>query len=290
MPELPEVETIVRALQQGGRDQPAVTGRMIRQAQVQWEKSIANISGSEFEQQIKDRKIVNISRRGKFIVFRLNRGFLLVHLRMSGDLRMEPATDGNNKNAALQPHDRVALNFYGGNRLVFNDTRKFGRMWLVSDPGEVLGNLGLEPFDRCLEQDGLYDLLQRKNQQIKPLLLDQSFLAGIGNIYADEALHLARIHPLKKASSIQKAEAENLLKSLQSVLKKGIEHNGASIDRVYRGGGFQDHFMVYQRTNEPCYTCGTPIQRITVGQRGTHFCPICQKDDQDQNGGAKEQT
>jgi formamidopyrimidine-DNA glycosylase len=113
-------------------------------------------------------------------------------------------------------------------------------------------------------------------RQIKPLLLDQSFLAGLGNIYADESLNLARIHPLQRADRLTKAEARRLLASIRSVLAEGIRRNGASIDWVYRGGDFQNHFRVYQRTGQPCPRCGTPVERIVVGQRGTHFCPHCQ--------------
>lgn len=277
MPELPEVETIVRALQRGGRGEPAIAGRTILKAHILWDKTIANPSSSEFVKIIKGRKIIEVSRKGKFIIFKLDRGYLLFHLRMSGDLCVEQARDENGKQVKLRPHDRLALDFTDGWRVVFNDTRKFGRAWLVPELSNVTDDLGPDPFDGELNHNGLYGLLQKKNRQIKPLLLDQSFLAGVGNIYADESLNLAKIHPLKKASDLTPEESESLLKSLRTVLRKGIRHNGASIDWVYRGGGFQNHFRVYQRTGQPCPECGTAIQRITVGQRGTHFCPNCQK-------------
>jgi formamidopyrimidine-DNA glycosylase len=283
MPELPEVETIVRALQDGGRGEPAVVGRVIQQAQVQWNKSISNLSVKEFKNQIEGRRIIKVHRRGKFVIFQLDRGSLLFHLRMSGDLRVEKSVDEQGKRIVLEPHDRVVLDFTDGWRVAFNDTRKFGRLWLVSDPKEVLGKLGVEPFDSSLERGGFYKLLQQKKRQIKPLLLDQSFIAGIGNIYTDESLHLAGIHPLRIANQISKEEAGKLLKALRTVLRESIRHNGSSIDWVYRGGGFQNHFRVYQRTQEPCIVCGTPIQRITVGQRGTHFCPTCQKVEQSED-------
>jgi formamidopyrimidine-DNA glycosylase len=121
-----------------------------------------------------------------------------------------------------------------------------------------------------------YELLRARHRQIKPLLLDQAFIAGLGNIYTDEALHSARIHPLTLADSLDLTQAEKLLAGIRQVLQEGISRNGASIDWVYRGGDFQNHFRVYQRTGEPCPDCDTPIERIVVGQRGTHFCPTCQ--------------
>jgi formamidopyrimidine-DNA glycosylase len=119
--------------------------------------------------------------------------------------------------------------------------------------------------------------MQKRKRQIKPLLLDQSFIAGMGNIYTDEALFLSRIHPLTRADQITSAQAEQLLENIRLVLKEGIIRNGASIDWVYRGGEFQNYFRVYQRTGQPCPVCGSPIERIVVGQRGTHFCPVCQE-------------
>jgi formamidopyrimidine-DNA glycosylase len=115
-----------------------------------------------------------------------------------------------------------------------------------------------------------------RKRQLKPLLLDQSFIAGLGNIYTDEALHLARLHPLSLSNQLAPSQSETLLMAIRSVLEEGIRHNGASIDWVYRGGDFQNHFRAYQRTGQPCLVCGTPILRITLGQRGTHFCPTCQ--------------
>ncbi|RPH55898.1 MAG: formamidopyrimidine-DNA glycosylase, partial [Chloroflexi bacterium] len=160
--------------------------------------------------------------------------------------------------------------------LVFNDTRKFGRIWLVDDPDQVIGRLGPEPFDPAFTAQTLYEALRQRRRQVKPLLLDQSFLAGLGNIYTDEALHLSGVHPQRVSDTISVDEAERLFRAVRTVLQLGIEHNGASIDWVYRGGNFQNHFRVYDRAGQPCPVCGTPIQRMTVSQRGTHFCPTCQ--------------
>ena len=195
---------------------------------------------------------------------------LLIHLRMSGDLRVE---DGSQPDLT---HDRLIVYFEDGARLVFNDTRKFGRVWLVPDPKIVLGKLGPDPFDADLTPDAFYGLLHAKHTRIKPLLLNQDFIAGIGNIYSDEALFRAKIHPLTASNRLSPQDAGNLLQSIRDVLSEAIQHNGTSIDWVYRGGSFQNHFKVYQRTGEPCAICGTPIERMVLGQRGTHFCPYCQ--------------
>jgi formamidopyrimidine-DNA glycosylase len=173
-------------------------------------------------------------------------------------------------------HDRLILNLDGGYDLAFNDARKFGRVWLVDDIDRVVGCLGPEPLDEGFTTKEFYDRLHTTRRQLKPLLLDQSFIAGLGNIYVDEALFLAKQHPLTSASNLSEAQAARLLESIRAVLQEGIARNGASIDWVYRGGEFQNYFRVYQRTGEACPNCGTPIARIIVGQRGTHFCPHCQ--------------
>lgn len=160
--------------------------------------------------------------------------------------------------------------------MAFNDARKFGRAWLVTDPNTILKDLGPEPLDPGLTPAIFYERLKSHQRQLKPLLLDQTFLAGLGNIYTDEALHLAKLHPLTIAQSLTLQQAKRLLDGIRLVLNEGIRRNGASIDWVYRGGDFQNYFRVYQRTGEPCPVCGSPIQRIMLGQRGTHFCPKCQ--------------
>jgi formamidopyrimidine-DNA glycosylase len=140
----------------------------------------------------------------------------------------------------------------------------------------VLGHLGPEPLSEAFTPALFYERLKGRRRAIKPLILDQSFLAGVGNIYSDEALHQARLHPLRIASTLNEAEAERLYHALRQVLYEGIRTQGASIDWVYRGGEFQNNFNVYQRTGNPCKVCGTPVQRLVVGQRGTHICPVCQ--------------
>ncbi len=173
-------------------------------------------------------------------------------------------------------HDRLILRLSDDRTLVFTDPRKFGRVWLVDDPAEIFKELGPEPLSDDFTPTRLYANLHAQHRQLKPLLLDQSFLAGLGNIYTDEALHMARLHPLTSSDAVSLEEAEILWMAIRAVLEEGIRRNGASIDWVYRGGDFQNHFRVYGRQGQPCPVCGTKIERIVVGQRGTHYCPTCQ--------------
>ena len=270
MPELPEVETIRRGLISGSDGVPSLVHQRITSVDLFWPKTVASPDPLQFIQGLLQREIVNLSRRGKFLLINLDHGTLIFHLRMSGDLRMQPAGE------PTQKHDRLQLNFNSGWKLVFNDTRKFGRAWLTEDPQKVLSGIGPEPLDPDLTPDKFDAMLQVRSRQIKPLLMDQRFLAGLGNIYTDEALFSAGIHPLQRSDTLTQPEAEQLLAAIREVLQQGILAKGASIDWVYRGGDFQNHFQVYKRTGSPCPRCGTPIQRIVVGQRSTHFCPVCQ--------------
>ncbi|HSV85373.1 MAG TPA: bifunctional DNA-formamidopyrimidine glycosylase/DNA-(apurinic or apyrimidinic site) lyase [Levilinea sp.] len=276
MPELPEVETIMRTLRDGVSDGLPLPGRTIQYAEVLWRRTLAEPAYAEFVQRIRGQRIERLGRRGKFALLHLTQDTLLIHLRMSGDLRVEPGVDQAGAPVPLQPHDRAVFVFTGGVRLAFNDARKFGRIWLVSDPETVTSGLGPEPFGEDLTPLRFYHMLRAHRRQLKPLLLDQTFLAGLGNIYTDEALHLAGMHPARLAHTLDQAQAERLLDAIRTVLQRGIQAHGASIDWVYRGGDYQNEFRVYQRTGLPCPTCGTPVERTVFGQRGTHFCPICQ--------------
>ena len=278
MPELPEVETIARVLRDGSGDyQTSIIGCEVIRAILMWERTLAVPKPEQFIDQIVGQSIRSLSRRGKFLVFSLTDLTLLIHLRMSGDMRVESACDGNGKPKIFEKHDRLALEFNSGQRLVFNDTRKFGRAWLVKDPAEVLGGLGPEPLDNALSPDVFFDILHTRSRQLKPLLMDQRFIAGLGNIYTDEALHMAKMHPLTLSNQVTQEGSASLLSAIREVLNEGIRRNGASIDWVYRGGDFQNHFSVYGRANSPCPNCGTLIERLVVGQRGTHICPNCQR-------------
>lgn len=276
MPELPEVETIARALREGGRGGVAIVGRQIATVRVLWPRTLAEPALPEFEARLPGQQVRSIGRRGKYLVIELSSDYLLIHLRMSGDLRIEMAGDGND--ADLQPHDRLVIGFTDGLRMAFNDPRKFGRVWLAAHPDQVVGSLGPEPFDLAWTADAFYARLMRFSRQIKPLLLDQTFLAGLGNIYTDEALHQAGIHPLRSSNTLTYEQAQALWAAIRSVLQEGIRRNGASFDWVYRGGDFQNTFQVYQQNGNPCPICGAIIIKTTVGQRGTHYCPVCQPD------------
>lgn len=276
MPELPEVETIARSLG------PGLRGRTILGADVRWARSVASPSVRLFKHRIRGQTILRVGRRAKFIHLQLSSSNLLIHLRMSGDLQI--------KQGHIKPekHDRLILRLSagalaqaGGNNsvanLVFNDTRKFGRVWLTADSLEVVGKLGPEPLSRGFTPRRLYDGLRLHRRRLKPLLLDQTFLAGLGNIYTDEALHLAKLHPLTFANAVTMQQAARLHAAIRLILREGIRRNGASIDWVYRGGDFQNHFRVYGRPGKPCPVCGTTIRRLVVSQRGTHICPKCQR-------------
>jgi formamidopyrimidine-DNA glycosylase len=275
MPELPEVETISRALR------PLLIGRTILEADIRWPRTVAEPSAKKFREQIKGQQIRDVSRRGKFLNLQLSTLHLLIHLRMSGDLSV--------KEGKIEPekHDRLILTLTPvpsssrrtiQNSLVFNDTRKFGRVWLTNNMDTVTGRLGPEPLKSEFTAQWLYTALHQRHRQLKPLLLDQTFLAGLGNIYADETLHRAKLHPLSSSDSVTKKQAEKLHRSIQTILREAIRRNGASFDWVYRGGEFQNHFRVYDREGKACPVCGTTIQKLVVGQRGTHICPNCQRE------------
>jgi formamidopyrimidine-DNA glycosylase len=277
MPELPEVETIMRRLRDGTPDSVPVTGKTIEAASVYWQKIIEQPTARQFIQDLQQKTITAVRRRGKFIHFPLSEGHLIAHLRMSGDMRMEKRIDANGVPLPKQPYDQVIVALDADWRMVLSSIRKFSRMWYVLDPQTVLGKLGPEPLGPNLNPQKLYTMLQAHHRQIKPLLMDQTFIAGLGNIYTDEVLFAARIHPLRRSNTLSKAEATALYEAMQSILTQGIEKLGSSLDWMYRGGEFQNYFKVHQREGEPCPGCGCTIKKITVGQRSTYFCPCCQK-------------
>lgn len=271
MPELPEVETIRQRLRRDANDQPSLLGLTIRRGCVYWERTLAQPTPAEFFERIAGQTVIDIERRGKYLIFRLDRDALLVHLRMSGDLLLESEAK------APGAYDRFDLLFNNGSRLAFADPRKFGRAWLVEHPQDILANLGPEPLENDFTEGEFYRRLTVRKRLLKPLLLDQTFIAGLGNIYTDEALYRARLHPLMHADQVGEEAGSRLWQSIRYVLEEGIRRNGASIDWVYRGGDFQNYFHVYRRTGAPCENCGTPIERLVVGQRSTHVCPTCQR-------------
>ena len=265
MPELPEVETFARALA------PELIGKTILSADLRWARTLAIPSPRKFRAQIQGQKITGISRRAKYLIIQLKDYNLIIHLRMSGDLII--------RGSKIKPetHDRLLLLLSNRKYLAFNDTRKFGRVWLTSQPEEILGKLGPEPLEQGFTAQRLFEDLHKHRRRLKPLLLDQTFIAGLGNIYTDECLHIAKLHPLTLSNTVTEKQAADLHKAIRAVLKEGIKRNGASIDWAYRGGDFQHYFRVYDRKGKPCKVCKTKIIKLSIGQRGTHICPNCQR-------------
>ena len=273
MPELPEVQTVVDDLVEA-----QIKGCVILKAQVKWPRSIHKLSPQTFKRCIRNRTVRNISRRGKFIVFMLDKGFLLIHLRMSGQLLLSDSRQ------PLQKHEHIILDLNDGRQLRFKDTRKFGRMYLVDEVNEITGGLGPEPLDKSLTHKSFKTMLLRYRRMLKPLLLDQSFIAGLGNIYVDEALWEARLHPERNTESLTDMEINCLHKAIPKVLQRGLKNLGTTLGsgaaNFYsvskRKGRNRDQLKVFRRTDLPCPRCKTSIQRIIVGQRSTHICPKCQ--------------
>jgi formamidopyrimidine-DNA glycosylase len=270
MPELPEVETFRRHLLQGTDGAPSILGKRILEAKLLWEGTLASPSPNEFKTRIKGQFITDVGRRGKNLLIRLSQDTLIIHLRMSGELIVE------SKSSELGKHYRLILDFEDDYRLVFNNIRKFGRVWLTETPEDQLGNLGPEPLGEDFSPELFYQLLQSKNRGLKYFLLDQENIAGMGNIYIDEALHRAKLHPAKKTDSLDFQQAEQLWRSIRAVLQEGIKNQGASIDWMYQGGDYQKYLSVYNLEGEPCPACRTPIERIKIAQRSTYYCPACQ--------------
>jgi formamidopyrimidine-DNA glycosylase len=300
MPELPEVETLVRRLRE------PVIGRRIEDVTIYWKRTIARPAPKEFARMLCGYTVQAIDRRAKYLVFTLSgveacpyplrcNGeplgvagirkragkpaeastpyspptlFLLIHLKMSGKLSVVE------KDAPLEKHDRVVFDLDNGQQLRFNDVRKFGKMWGVIDPEEVTGAIGPEPLAADFNLPKFRALVQSRSGVIKPLLLNQTFLAGVGNIYADESLWRARIHPLRRADSLSDAEIAALYRSIRQVLRQAIEDEGTDAGDGIIEGDYAPR--VYGREGQPCYRCHQPLHKIVVGQRGTHFCPQCQ--------------
>ncbi len=274
MPELPEVETIVQDLLRAG-----LVGKKVVDAHVKWHKTIATSSPQEFIFRITGQSINAIKRAGKFLVFSLSKNdFLLIHLRMTGKLRFVSST------TSRAPHEHVILVLNNDMELRFHDTRKFGRWYLVSDAQIVLGALGLDPLEENFNLKEFQQHLSRRARQLKPLLLDQTVLAGLGNIYVDEALWEAKLHPQRLSNALKPGEIKKLFSAIITVLKRGLLASGTTLGKglgnFYRldgsAGKHQQILKVFRRTGLPCPRCGTTIIRLIVGQRSTHVCPVCQ--------------
>ncbi|MBA3602571.1 MAG: DNA-formamidopyrimidine glycosylase [Parachlamydiaceae bacterium] len=274
MPELPEVETIVREL-----CACHLVGTQIKEALVFWDRTIATPSPKEFCDSIGGQTILNISRRGKFIAFTLSNYTLIVHLRMTGKFFL------SKKKLVSALHERVHLHLTNGWYLHYSDQRKFGKWYLVSNPEATFDKLGLEPFSNKFTLKAFQKVISRGTSQIKPFLLNQRNVAGLGNIYVDEALWESKIAPTRKASSLSLVEIKTLHKAIKHVLKQGIAHMGTSLGTTHanyfsvsgRRGFHQNQLMVFRRDGFPCPRCNTTIIKIKLAQRGTHLCPNCQK-------------
>ncbi len=271
MPELPEVETVASDL----RGQ--ITGRRFCEPHILWSRTLATPAEAELAERLVGRTVVDVGRRGKYILIHLDDGqALIVHLRMTGQLAVVPGDSPMLEDG----HLRAWFSLADGDVLTFTDSRKFGRIWLVRDIDEVTGKLGPEPLAWDLAPETFAARIRKRKVAIKALLLDQTAVAGVGNIYADESLFRARIHPLRKSSSLTDDEVTRLYYSLREVLQEAIDERGTLL-RDYRtpygeDGYFQNHLRVYGRHRKPCPACGEPIERIRVTQRSTHFCPRCQ--------------
>ncbi len=274
MPELPEVETVARGLQE------RLIGEAIAAVEVSWPRSVAGHTVEAFTAGLVGQAVVDVGRRGKYVVLRLSgHGCLLVHLRMTGRLLVEEPEDP--EDSELQRHTRVLWRLASGRRLRFWDIRKFGRVHWVAAPEEALAALGPEPLDAAFTVDALRAMLADRRRQIKPLLLDQHFLAGLGNIYVDEALWEARIHPARRADTLTDEEGERLHAAIVGVLRGAVRGRGTTL-RDYRGadnqpGDYQRALAVYGREGQPCRRCGSAIERTIIGSRGTRLCPTCQR-------------
>ncbi|MEP7378187.1 MAG: bifunctional DNA-formamidopyrimidine glycosylase/DNA-(apurinic or apyrimidinic site) lyase [Chloroflexota bacterium] len=277
MPELPEVETIARELR------PDVVGRTINNAWFDWPNQIKHPAPSKFVAAVKGREILSVDRRAKWLVFALGpakaRGeaaVLAIQVKMTGQLDVVSQKDPRDK------HVHAIFSLDDGRELRLRDTRKFGRLALYApeEAATVLGTLGPEPLADELTPREFGRLLRGRKARLKTLLMNQAFLAGVGNIYADEALWRARLHPLRSAAGLSAVQARDLYVGLRDVLNEAIGRRGSSVDsyRAPEGSGEMQHFLnIYGRTGKPCPRCGRPTRRMVIGARSTHFCSWCQR-------------
>ena len=268
MPELPEVATVTRSLKKH------LSKQKFESLEVLNPKVLHNFTLDDFNKRVRGRKIQRIFRRAKFIILDFKTAILAIHLRMTGKLYVRPCGQ------KLGKHVAATLKF-SNLCLIFEDARKFGRFYLYPNLDYLDQKLGVEPLEAAFSDAWLVEHLKQKERQIKGLLLDQSFVAGLGNIYTDEALWYAKIHPLTKAANIPKAKVKKLRAGIVKILQASIELGGSTIkDYTYDFdfvGSYALNLKVYGRKNEPCHRCGTPIIKKIIAQRGTYICPKCQK-------------
>lgn len=273
MPELPEVETVKRKLNK------KLKNKKIMKIQILHNNVFEKQDIEKIKKQIKNQTIIDIKRRGKWLLFELSDYYLLSHLRMEGKYIYR------NINDDISKHELVIFNIDNEFELRYKDTRKFGKMYLIKkediNENKIIKNLGLEPWDKNLNTTYLRTKLKNKNKAIKGLLLDQSIIAGIGNIYADEILFLSKINPKRTPSTLTEKDLQNIIDNTKEVLSNAITSGGTTI-RSYTSeegvsGTFQNNLNVHQRKGQHCRICKSIIEKTIISQRGTYYCPKCQK-------------
>ena len=280
MPELPEVETIRRGLQK------KIKNKQIKNIVINVDKIVKKPSLAEFIAKIKKKKIKEIDRRGKYIIIHLDsENKLIIHLGMTG-LLIYPYDNKITEKEINPKHNHLIFTFTDNTQLVFNDVRRFGKIYLVSNINEIetLSKLGVEPLEDYFTEEVFIEILnKKKNSKIKSFLLKQEFITGLGNIYANEVLYQSNIHPLRLISSLDKEEVKNLYWQIKLVLSEAVELRGSTIaDEAYRDtdgekGKFAKKLQVYARKGEPCVKCGYPIEVIRIEGRSSFICLRCQK-------------
>ncbi|MEA1963714.1 MAG: DNA-formamidopyrimidine glycosylase [Candidatus Aerophobetes bacterium] len=272
MPELPEVETIRRDLKE------KVKGKKVKRVVVVNDKCIKMPDSREFISGIEGRFFQQINRRGKYLIIGLDSGDnLVIHLKLTGRLIYSLREKKLN-------YSKIIFVFYDSTQLIFTDMRGFGNVWLLFDKEfqriPSLNNLGPEPLEKGFTLNKFKKILKGKRSDIKSLLMNQGFIAGIGNVYSQEALFLSEIHPKRKALSLRDEEIDRLYNNLRGILDEAISYRGSSVDAYVdlqgEKGEYEPHLMVYGRKGKKCFQCGTIIQKISIKGRGTYFCPSCQ--------------
>ncbi len=275
MPELPEVETVARDLRRRLLPDGAGPGPEITGARVAWARTLRDEDAAAFVTGVTGRRIEAVGRRGKQVLLDLDGGaFVTIHLKMTGQLFVVPAS------VPVDPYERAALVLGDGREIRFRDVRKFGRIGLYAAGDDPFDDLGPEPLDPRFTLRAWRARLRGRRARLKPLLVDQSFVAGVGNIYADEALWRSRLHPLRSAASLRPRDQRVLYRHVVEILAEAVERRGSSIDDYTAPDGdgeMQERLDVYQRTGQPCPRCGRPVRRIVIGIRATHFCSFCQR-------------
>lgn len=269
MPELPEVETVIRSIA------PNILNRKITHINVYWDRTLSTHSEPELNKSLKNKSITEVSRRGKYIIFHIENGYIVIHLRMTGKLIFQP------ENVEPLPHSRFEFLFEDNSKLAFTDIRKFGRIGFHEKLDFLNIKLGLEPFSKKLTADYLLDKFRKRTGPIKSALLNQSIIAGIGNIYADEILFKIKVHPKIPTNTLNIKKLSELILATQNILQNAIDSMGTTIINFSFDknsiGNYGNQLKVFNRKDKKCLRCTDNIKKIKCAGRGTYFCPTCQK-------------